>query len=278
MINVSGGVMSITSIPPVRANATGQFGYGPLSPGTYTLTAMTTSANAPRLSGYTTFSAQGTNPITAVLSMAPTFDMEGRVAVEGLPNADMSSISVRAVSTVNAIADAAKVTASAAGTFKLVGVGRGSYVLDVTLPTPDSYVKSARLGDIDVLNDGFRLDIPPDRPLEIVISAKGGTIRGTVLDRNRAVAGGVTVALVPDETRRQRNDLFRSATTDAGGRYDFRGIPPGSYKVFAWEDIELKSWMEPAYLRVFEDLGKLVAVTEGSSQGVDVLAISPLER
>jgi hypothetical protein len=113
--------------------------------------------------------------------------------------------------------------------------------------------------------------------LEIVIGLKGGTIRGVVRD-SRAAAGGITVALVPDETHRQRYELFRSATTDSAGRYEFRGIPPGNYKVFAWEDIESKSWMEPAYLRVFEDLGKGVAVGEGASETVDVTAISPLER
>ena len=122
----------------------------------------------------------------------------------------------------------------------------------------------------------FACKIAPDRQLEIVLSVKGGTVRGVVRDSNRTAAGGITVALVPDETRRQRHDLYRSAATDAAGRYEFRGIPPGNYKVFAWEDIEPKSWMEPAYLRVFEDLGKVVAAADGSSETADVLAISPL--
>jgi len=232
-----------------------------------------------RLSGYTTLDAQGPDPSPiATITLRPGWDIDGRIAVDGAPNTDVSKLGISAVSTVNALADAAKVSPSADGTFKLPGVGSGSYVIDVTPLPPDSYVKSARIGDVDVLNDGFRLDNPPDRPLEIVIGSKGGTVRGVVTDRNRSAAGGVVVALVPDETRRQRYDLFRNATTDAMGRYQFRGIPPGSYKVFAWEDIEPKSWMEPAYLRVFEDLGKVIAVAEGPVENVDLTAISPFER
>jgi Carboxypeptidase regulatory-like domain len=278
IINVSGGVMSISPAPPARSNQTGQFGIGSLAPAAYSLTAVLASPNGPRLSGYTSVAVQGTDVANATITMGPMFEIDGRIAVEGAATGDVSALSVRAISTVNAMADTPKVSPSAAGTFKLGNVGRGSYVLDVTPLTPDSFVKSARLGDVDVLNDGFRLDNPPDRPLEIVIGLKGGTIRGIVRDSSRAAAGGITVALVPDEIRRQRYELFRSATTDNAGRYEFRGIPPGTYKVFAWEDIDPKSWMEPAYLRVFEDLGKVVAVGEGSSEIVDVSAISPLER
>jgi hypothetical protein len=151
-------------------------------------------------------------------------------------------------------------------------------VIDVASLPQDHFLKSARLGDVDVLTDGFRMENPPDRAMDIVVSSKGAMLRGLVRDSGRNAAGGVVVTLVPDEVRRQRQELFRNVTADAAGRYEFRGIPPGSYKVFAWEDIEPKSWLEPAYLRVFEDLGKVVAVAEGSSETLDIIAISPLER
>ena len=278
MINVSGGVMSISPAPPARSNQNGVFGIGSLAPGAYSLTAILASPNGPRLSGYTSVAVQGTDVVNATITMGPMLEIDGRIAVEGTTTSDLSALSVRAMSTVNTLADTPKVSPSAAGTFKLESVGHGNYVLDITPLTSESYVKSARMGDVDILNDGFRLDNPPNWPLEIVISLKGGTIRGIVRDSSGAAAGGVTVILVPDETRRQRYELFRSASADTAGRYEFKGVPPGSYKVFAWEDIELKSWMEPSYLRIFEDLGKLVAVSEGSSESVDVTAISPLER
>ena len=44
--------------------------------------------------------------------------------------------------------------------------------------------------------------------------------------------------LIPD-IQRERRDLYVRATTDKDGRFSIRGIPPGNYKVFAWENIEL---------------------------------------
>ena len=85
----------------------------------------------------------------------------------------------------------------------------------------------------------------------------------------------VVVALIE---QRQRFDLYRSAVTDAAGTYRFNAIPPGSYKVFAWEDIEPHSWNDNALLRGYEDLGKSITVAEGSSQTMEVMAISPFER
>jgi hypothetical protein len=276
-INVSGGVMSITTAPPARSNPTGQFRIGSLPPGSYSLTAVLASPNG-RLSGFTSVNVQGPDPVNVTLTMGPVSDIDGRVLAEGTPGTDLSSLAVRAVSTVSTLADTVKVSPSPTGTFKIGSVGRGSYVLDVASLPQDSYVKSARAGDADILNDGFRWESAPDRALEIVIGSKGGTVRGVVRDSSRAAAGNVVVALVPDEARQQRYDLYRNTTTDREGRYEFRGIPPGSYKVFSWEDIETKSWMEPAYRRVFEDLGKVVTVSEGSLETVDVTAISPLER
>jgi hypothetical protein len=275
-INVSGGVMSISVAAPARSNTMGQFRIGPLSPGSYTLMAMSATPNGPRLSGYTNVSVQGIDPVNVTISMSPVLELDGRFVFDETPAA--SSINVRARSTISTQADSAAVAPSPDGTVKLTGIGRGPYVIDVASLPQDHFLKSARLGDVDVLTDGFRMENPPDRAMDIVVSSKGAMLRGLVRDSGRNAAGGVVVTLVPDEVRRQRQELFRNVTADAAGRYEFRGIPPGSYKVFAWEDIEPKSWLEPAYLRVFEDLGKVVAVAEGSSETLDIIAISPLER
>jgi hypothetical protein len=103
-------------------------------------------------------------------------------------------------------------------------------------------------------------------------------VRGIVRDSSRTAVSSAAVVLVPDEPNRQRKDLFRSALADAAGSYHIEGLPPGSYKLFAWEDVESQMWHDPAFMRVFEDLGKAVVVAEGSSQTVDLAGISPLDR
>ena len=40
--------------------------------------------------------------------------------------------------------------------------------------------------------------------------------------------------LIPKDDR-YRIELFKEATTDAGGHFKLRGITPGDYELFAWE-------------------------------------------
>jgi len=238
-------------------------------------------------------SVQGATPSSVTLSLEPAFEIQGNIKLEGFAASatpDLSKLSVRAANTVTALADALPSTPSASGMFALKNVTRGNYVVTVSpisnifasVAPPaawqNAYVKSIRLGNIDVLENGMRLVTPPVNPLEIVIAAGGGSLRGAVRDSSRAVVSNATVVVVPDEANRQRNDLFRSVLADASGSYHIEGLPPGNYKLFAWEDVEPQLWHDPAFMRVYEDLGRAVVVAEGSSQSVDLAGISPLDR
>ena len=295
-ITVLGGVMTVAPATPVRTNATGQFRTAALPPGAYLLTAIAADAQGQRLSGQATVNLQGGNPSNVTLALAPAWEIQGRTTVEnnaGTAAPDLTTLKVRAANTVTSLADATADALSASGTFTLKNVTRGTYVVTVppisnlftagtaaaTAPAwRNAYVKSLRLGNIDVLENGLRLDNPPEGQLEIVIGTRGGALRGVVRDSNRAALPSVTVALIPDEASRQRFDLFRRATTDGAGSYRFEGLPPGTYKLFAWEDVEPHLWHDPAFMRVYEDLGRTVAVAEESSQEIDLTGISPLDR
>jgi hypothetical protein len=287
--------MTVAPTTPVRSGANGQFRTAGLSPGAYLLTAIATDAEGQRLSGQTTINLQGTNLENVTLALAPSWEIQGRIRVENNPSGappDLTTLSVRAASTVIALADAPVSAPSASGEFTLKNMARGSYVVTVppvsklfAPPTAaaasawqNAYVKSIRMGNIDVLENGLRLDNPPEGHLEIVIGTKGGALRGTVRDSNRTAMPNVTVGLIPDEASRQRFDLFRSVITDAAGGYRFEGLPPGNYKLFAWEDVEPHAWHDATFMQVYEDLGRAVAVAEGSSQTVDLAGISPLDR
>jgi hypothetical protein len=293
VITVLGGVMTIAPMTPANTNAMGQFRTAALSPGDYLLTAIAKDPQGQRFFAQTSVNVQGASPSNLTLSLEPSWEMQGRISVEGFAAGaapDLTKLSVRAANTITPIADALPSTPSAAGMFTLKNVVGGNYM--VTVPPisnfvasvnppaslQNAYVKSIRIGSIDVLENGMRLVSPPVTPLEIVISARGGSVRGIVRDSSRTAVSSAAVVLVPDEPNRQRKDLFRSALADASGSYHIEGLPPGSYKLFAWEDVESQMWHDPAFMRVFEDLGKAVVVAEGSSQTVDLAGISPLDR
>jgi hypothetical protein len=137
----------------------------------------------------------------------------------------------------------------------------------------NQYVKSARLGSRDVENTPVRIEAAVSDPLEIVLGLTTGALDTVVLDRNRQPAAAAIVVLVPSPERRQRFELYRTATTDSAGRASITNIAPGAYKLFAWQDIEPNAWQNADALRAFEERGVAVTIAENgkASQGITVI-------
>jgi hypothetical protein len=176
-------------------------------------------------------------------------------------------------------------TPAADGSFTLRNVPPGDYrvflspILVPQLMTSPSvparlqntYVKTMRIGDIDLLNGRLRLDRPPEFPIEITTATDPGSLSGRVLDSRQRPGTGATVVLMPDlEKRVQRADLYKTATTDETGQFVMEAIPPGDYRVFAWENVTDLAWRDPAFMREYEERGRAVRITEGARQTVEL--------
>lgn len=107
--------------------------------------------------------------------------------------------------------------------------------------------------------------------MDIVISSKSSIVDGIVIDARRQPVAVIDAVLIPDQ--RERIDLFRSAATDREGHFIFRGIPPGSYKLFAWEDAEPYAYFDPEFVRQSEQQARAIRVAESSSQTVEIRSI-----
>jgi hypothetical protein len=160
------------------------------------------------------------------------------------------------------------------GTFTLRGVVPGDFRVEIQPPNlQNSYVKSIQLGRTDVLNGGLHLESSVDTPLRVVISTRGGTLDGRVLDSAGKIAINAKVVLVPAAARRQRGDLHRSVSADDSGRFQLRGLPPGDYKLFAWERVEDGAWQDPDFMRLYENRGKAVRIAEDGRVTADAILI-----
>jgi len=142
----------------------------------------------------------------------------------------------------------------------------------------DFYIKSMRSGKVDVFRDGLIVTDSGAPPLKIVLSSGGGSMEGVVLDEDKQPVEGASVLLVPDPARREREDLFKSGTTDQFGRYRFQAIAPGDYKLFAWEDVEPEAWHDPQFLKEFEKHGEPVTVRPNAHVTSELRLISDREE
>jgi hypothetical protein len=148
------------------------------------------------------------------------------------------------------------------------------------LPVPASlqraYVKSVRLGDVDVLNNGLRLQGPVAGTLEIVIGTTPGTLEGSVLNDGQPAGPGVSVVLVPDV--RRRTDLYRTGTTDASGGFHLDRVAPGSYRAFAWQEISDGAWHDPEFMQRQEPRGAAVQIREAATTEIRLTVISAQKK
>jgi hypothetical protein len=138
----------------------------------------------------------------------------------------------------------------------------------------DVYIKSIHMGTRDVLNDGLRVDDPANiPPLEIILGTRSGTLTGTVVSEKQKPQANATVLLIPDAGRRRWYDSFRTATTDITGRYVLDRIAPGDYIAFSWEEVEEGEWMDPEFIKRYEERGKRIHVNEGGNTSLNITAI-----
>jgi hypothetical protein len=138
---------------------------------------------------------------------------------------------------------------------------------------PNTYVKSIRLGQLDLLADVFRLPTQVSGDVEIVIGADAATIEGKVVNDRQETSSNVKVALVPDAPMRRRGDLYKSTATDGSGGFRITGVAPGDYKILAWEEADDGAWRDSEFLRHDESRGKPVRVSALRTENVSLVVI-----
>src|ERR1019366_4910695 len=162
------------------------------------------------------------------------------------------------------------------GSFQMDDVGADRYTISFTSLPEGFYVKSVRSANLDVLAGGLEVAGESPAQLDVVLSPNAGQVTGTVLDPNtQKAAPAMMVVLVPQEKeRRDREAFYLTATSDLSGQFTFKGVVPGEYRVYAWEDVEYSAWMDPDFMKPLESRGEGGSVSEGGRQAIQVNLIA----
>jgi hypothetical protein len=135
-------------------------------------------------------------------------------------------------------------------------------------------MKEARFVGVDALQTTFQVSDRETAGLTLVISPNVARFEGSVANDKLESVADAAVVLVPDRDR-DRVELFQSVPTDRDGRFVFPNIPPGNYKVFAWEVLEPYSYFDPEVLRAVEQRGRALQLRESSTTSLSLTAIPP---
>jgi hypothetical protein len=207
-----------------------------------------------------------------VLTLKKGVSIPLRVSVEGqelaaIKGSDSIRVSLQATNGSGQWVEGSRLNAD--------GIGRVDGVLPAEFETyvdfgtaKDLYVKEILYGRADALNDSVLISEQAPATFTVLLSTKVGQVEGTLTDALSQPVAGAEVVLIPD--RRDQKRLFKTATTDPDGRFVFRALAPGDYKVFSGEALEPWAYYDKETLSRYEALGRAVRIQESSKETADL--------
>lgn len=267
-------VLMQTGLPsagPVRAD--GSFQIAGVQPGNYTLTASRMDRHPITVGKLLlTVGTSDIDELTFPLSEPAT--VVGSVRMEnGEPVTGASSARVYLNGNGSMFGGYAETSLKPDGTFRMENVSRDTFQVSVSGLPGDAWVRSVKMGNQEIA--GGSLDLANSGslvPLEIVLSNKVGTVEGSAKLQDKP-AGGRQVTLVPDPFPIGQANLIRTASTSDDGSFLLRGIPPGEYRIYAWDEITRDLYSDPEFLKKFENASSRLSVKENSTGRVDLKII-----
>ena len=149
------------------------------------------------------------------------------------------------------------------GAFLSPDIPEGHYAVTVGGLPPTAYVADIRFGAASVFDNGIDIGGQP-QPLQVVVAADGATVQGIVVSKSRPMPN-VTVVLVPPEPRRKNTLLYKSVVADNNGKFKIQAVAPGSYTVFAWQNVVPGAWQNAEFLQKYWSQGKPVTAQRGGN-------------
>jgi hypothetical protein len=250
----------------------GHFEIRGVVPGAYTLIAMVQD-------GRKTLSARqsldvGSNGVDNILlTIAPGGELKGRLRVEQQPTPQLSGIhlSLQPYDSEGIRFGPSNVVMQDDGSFTMSDVAPDRYTV-YAFGLPEGYwIKSIRLGSEDATDQPLDFLHGVGGSLDILLSPTAGQIEGTVMSPKQEPAPGATVVLIPQApNRRGRGQYYKTITTDQTGRFSLKGVDPGDYKVYAWDDVEPGAYVDPDFVKPVENRGATVTVHESGHEKVQL--------
>ncbi len=235
-------------------DAKGDFDFAGVAPGAYNLHAIL-SEGSDHFEGRIPIDVTNANVEKVALAVAPGPTVTGHISLEGDTKIDLTPVQIwlspRAPVMITFSQARGKLKDD--NTFELTNVVPDLYNVNISNLPAGCYVKSIRAEAVDVQAAGLDISNGNISPVEIVISPNAAQVSGTVQDdRTGQPFPNALIVLVPQDSVAQgRTDVYRQASSDQAGSFQVKSVPPGSYKVYAFEDLEPFAYYDPAFLKQY---------------------------
>lgn len=207
-------------------------------------------------------------PSEVVLVLEPCVDLKGRIMIPGARTVSPAGLRVELRTHHEQIMLNDRGEVRPDGVFEVHAIPPGLWDVTVSpLPAP-RYLKAMTLGSIDVLNRPISINSSTRDSLQIVVGARGAEVQGHI---ERGIA--TTVLAAPQGDSASIPARFITSTVDENGDFRLVGIYPGTYRIYAFEDLEPQSWLEPGFLAGYRESSVEVELQEGPGPTIRLTAI-----
>ncbi len=262
-----------------QVRADGSFEIAGVSPGAYKLTLSSFGEGRPKVVGSLKLSVGNDNVDGIVLAPSPLVSFQGKIVVEGDKTAvNMKSVRVQLMSTdMGGMGFNPPIEVAADGSFAAAELSQDKYRITVT-PGAAAYVKAITVGGQNILDTAFDLSGGGGGAMEVLLSTKIATINGTVEKQKQDDAPGsvVIVKVGPNSELTLLSSASGQsalARVDESGKFSIANLPPGEYKLIAFEEVDLVTASDPEFLKKFEDRAATVKIGEGESKSATLKQI-----
>jgi hypothetical protein len=252
-------------------NAAGFFSIDNVAPGSYILSARTSSGDQ---AAYIPIRIPSVRDffLSVSLLLSPPLQINGRITSGSSGPVDLRGSTLSLIATQTGFPSSSRIAPRANGQFALNDLWPGEYMVSMSGLPDDVYLQAATFGSSDAL-EGMTVRSGASVPLEVSLASNGGHFSVTVLDGENRLFPTAQVVLVPDAARRQRPDQYRVTVAGEDGRAVFRGVPPGDYKLLGWQSIEPNAYLNAEYMKSYEEAGVPVRVKPGENDAVMIRVI-----
>jgi hypothetical protein len=239
----------------------GSFVFTHVAPGVYRIRARaaTASGDAPWLALYRI--VVSTRDLDVGLTLRPSASVSGRVntdAVNAVKPATLAGVQIQVALADGS--DAGETTAGEVvrdGSFTIRGVMPGRHLVAVAgLPYPWVLQRVTYRGQ-DITDTGLDTDSGQSiDDVRVTITDAATDLSGTVRDADGRPAPGAVVLIIPGapQFRTAASRRFGRTSSDVDGRYRYRGLPPGDYRIVA-SMIDPADMDRPELLQQLNDAG-----------------------
>jgi hypothetical protein len=163
--------------------------------------------------------------------------------------------------------------ANSPATYAAANVPDGRYEVRVTGIPPDFFLSDVRTESAgSVIDSGLIVANGESQSIQLQFTRGIGAIRGVIVDAAGNPASG-RATLTPPIAMQQARRLFHAPTTGLFGGFSFSNIPPGEYRLFAFDGHDMQNIWDAEVRTKYEPRGVKVIVTAGSTVSVQVPVI-----